>query len=263
VKIIPSALRSAPLPVEEVTPGFPSLLHSTASGTGILLGPEAATALMSGDAKELATTTGASQVAGSYEYPADGRRPGLAYAALSPTIINGAYDECWVDAWPVNPRISSLLFATITPNAPTTADSPQVSQLNSSLGTQFDGRAEFQSRVTRWAALFAAAGGMALGFASIRTRRLQMASALHAGVSRHALGLQVWFETSAWTVSASAIALAIVAALARQTGQGSDGSWLFTGGSVMTSSCLGVACGVAIAIAVTRESQLFRYFKDR
>ena len=149
MRIVAATLPSAPIPLTEVSPGFSQVVRANPQGAGVLLGPEVSVILDSGKSGQLATTTGSLPIAGRYEYPDDGRRPGFSYAILAPSNNLVAYDECWVDVWPQVPGIASLILTAVTPSGGE-AESSQISQLNTSLGTSYDGNLEYSSRVTRW-----------------------------------------------------------------------------------------------------------------
>jgi hypothetical protein len=126
-----SALPSSPIALTEVTAGFPRILtNEPVPGAGAILSSEAADTLGLSRGDTLETTHGATTVAGTFEYPDDGRRRGLGYAALVVTSSDDVFDECWVDAWPTMPNLAAVLLTTLTPSGPTDETKPVLGQLN-------------------------------------------------------------------------------------------------------------------------------------
>lgn len=80
------------------------------------------------------------------------------------------------------------------------------------LGSHMPGPADFDARITRYAPLLMFVIAMALGFASVCMRRIEIASALHAGYPKTAMLLQLFLETLA-TVAASCVACLPVVAI--------------------------------------------------
>ncbi len=77
----------------------------------------------------------------------DGRRGGLGYSVLIPVDADAPFDECWADVWPVSPSTRDLLLLTAMPAAG--QEPPTLGQLNTTLGTGFDGAVSFSQRPTR------------------------------------------------------------------------------------------------------------------
>lgn len=274
-----TVLPDAPIPVSEISPGFQHLVDAH-GGSGIDLGPEAQQTLKARPGSQLATAAGPVRVAGSYAYPDDGRRQGLRYAVLEPSITPDAFDECWVRQWPQSDDTNSLLLLSMTPQAQQPASSsanastspgteaqapqpPSFTQLNSTLGSRFAGLAAFESRVTKSSPLVAAIAGLLLAYLSIRLRRLQFASALHAGVARSDHVLMVLVETGAWIVGGLIIALPTVTLTAASTVTPDSSAVFDLGGAIMVAASVGGILGAVLAAVSTREKHLFRYFKDR
>lgn len=263
-KITPTLLSMAPLPEFEVTERFPSILSAAPEqGAGLILSREVATALGAGPGDVLNTAEGSFPVKATYDYPADGRRPGFGYAALSVAHDRRPFDECWVDAWPQITNLRALMFLTLEPGESDPDNRPTISQLNSSQGETFRGHELFSSRVTRGAMPLAFALSVAVGFVSTRMRRLQLASALHAGVLKRDLVFLVTIETAAWALSATVIGLGMAAVSARLVPQ-SDSEALLAGQiPIALIGLFGAVTGALAAGLLAREKHLFRYFKGR
>lgn len=106
--------------------------------------------------------------------------------------------------------------------------------------------------------------GLVLGVASVRTRRLELASARHAGVRADALALQTGIETTGWVLAGTLLATPVVY-LAASTGlEGVDTQSLWVLGLRTVAAGAG-ACivGAVLTTLGTRERHLFRYFKQR
>ncbi|RUR01108.1 hypothetical protein [Labedella endophytica] len=263
----PDGLRLATLPqspvtLYTVTPHLSDVLRSSSDGNGIVLSADAVSASGRRVGDSIVTAAGTSRVAGVYPYPADGRRIGFGYAALDVSSSATLFDECWVDAWPPDEHLEALLLTAVQPSAAGDAD-VQLSRLNTTLGTTFDGVASFEERLTAHGWLVAIVAGLAIGFVSIRIRRVALASALHTRVPRTSLAAIVALETGAWVGPVVVVALAATAVLAA-TGDPSDrGTTLLLSARVVVPGAAAAFSGSTIALAVTRERHLFRYVKDR
>ena len=100
-------------------------------------------------------------------------------------------------------------------------------------------------------------------FAAVRLRRLELAGALHVGVSRRALLAQTALETVLW--SAAGLVLVVCAlAVAVRVGNPAD-PWETFAVSAPAAAAAGAAAlaGAVAAVSLVREEHLFRYFKDR
>lgn len=274
-----SAMPSRTMASLESTPGFGRLLDLDRTGAP---GPWAGGAWVAADlAADLGTLPGSAislvgrtasgpvsaiVVDGVYEQPDDGRDSKLSYQLIAPVVPVEPFDECWMMAWPDPSATATILRLPLIPQDPGVADEeakPQISQLNTTLGTRFDGLAEF-AKIPLAPLSWAGAGiGLALGIVSIRMRRLELAGALHAGVAKKAVALQTMIETAWWLVLALAPAL-VACHLAATLGNGADGWPAFSPG-VRTLSLAAAATlvGSQLAVLMTREKHLFRYFKNR
>jgi len=274
-RLSPRVLPDAPIPMSEISPGFRHLVGAP-SRAGIALGPEAQRALAPRPGSQLAATTGVVRVAGSYAYPDDGRRAGLSYAALVTSITQAPFDECWVRQWPQSDDVNSLLLLSMVPqvqrpNGSPAGDSssdsatepPSFSQLNSAFGARFAGLKSFEARVTQWAPLVAASASLVLGYVSIRMRRLQFASALHAGVARSDHLLIALVETTAWVGCGLIVAFPAAAVTAAHAALQDRETMFLLGGAILLAAGVGATLGAFVAAVLTRERHLFRYFKDR
>jgi hypothetical protein len=182
----------------QATPGLAHLLTGEVRGSGsILLSSRLASDLGVDRPEWVRTTTGQVAVAGSFDYPSDGRTPILEYAAVSFAADPAPFDACWISVWPPDAGLASRLR-----NLPLgdTADPEQVEfgTLNSALGTRLDPAADFQARSTRYVGAAAGLLAFVVVLAVGMRRRLEYASARHAGLSRADLVRIALAEAVGW-----------------------------------------------------------------
>lgn len=259
-----SALPSSKIPLMETSPQFGDVLRAERGPEpGLILSAQVSEALDLGIGDSLTTPTGRVPVGGKYDYPDDGRRAGYGYAVLAPVQSNlGAFDECWVDAWPISERVPALLRMTLIPTGDD-AQPPVLSQLNTSRGIGFDGPARYAGRITRHVPIAALVVGIGLGYAAVRSRRIQFAAALHAGLRRRALAAILGLEVTSWTLPAAMFTIAVAALVAARAPNLSPGIALILGSRVWVLAVAGGFLGALVALLQVRERHLFRYFKER
>ena len=200
-------------------------------------------------------------MAGTYPWDEnDGRRPGYAYAALAPVPATGTFDECWYESWPHSDDVDALVRSTLVGSDDQNA---QVLAMNPTRGTTFDAAGRLRQRPTWWAWIAASAIGAALGAAATWWRRLEIASALHAGLRTSDTTVLQLFEAVAWVGGAfiltSGICLTILSGAAPD--DRSDLIRLVTAEGICAASW--TLIGVVIASMTIRERQLFTFFKGR
>lgn len=255
--VVGAALPDSSVPTYEVTGGFSDLLGANGGGPnkrgGVLLSPEVASTLGNG--------LGSVEVSGTYRYPDDGRRADLGFAILVPTIPSGTFDECWAETWPPSGELEALLRTSYAPRASGT--DLRVLQLNGTLGENFDGTDRFDARATRWLPLLGAASAFLIAFAAMRLRRVELASARHAGV-RLADQLAITLgESLAWIGATVAIVTPVVCAFLLQAPRTDAPAHLH---AALLTTALAVAAGVtgsSVAVLLSGEKHLFRLFKQR
>lgn len=191
----------------------------------------------------------------------DGRRPGYAYSMFIPTTATGAFDECWIDMWPLNEHVNTLALTVIIPSG--SNDPVQVEQysLNPSLAAQFTGPQLYANRTTRYATVAAIGIAAALGAVSIWRRRLEVASDLHAGVTRTDMTVKLLIETALVACAAPLIASpAIVWIITANAVENHGAMWTLAAVTLMGTMGAALA-GALAATALIRERRLFIYFK--
>lgn len=135
--------------------------------------------------------------------------------------------------------------------------------MNPTRGTTFDAAEQLSHRPTWWAWIAASAIGATLGAASTWWRRLEIASALHAGLRTSDTTFLQLLEAVAWVggacVLTSGMCLTILSGAA--PGDRSDLMRLVATEGVSAASW--TLIGVAITAMAIRERQLFVFFKGR
>ncbi|ADG73020.1 conserved hypothetical protein [Cellulomonas flavigena DSM 20109] len=261
--LVSTLLPRGPVAAYSVTPGLLEVVGARQVATpGVVLADDVAESLGLSARSTLVTTAGTTTVRGTYAWPDDGRRAGFGYAALVPDDTGVPYDQCWVEAWPVPTDLANVLRSTLLP-APDGMSEVRSSRLNTSLGAHFDGEALYTGRVTRYAAVAGLVAGLLVGLASALGRRLELASARHVGVTRRAQHAQVLVESSVWVLAGGVLAGAAAAATIARAGGHDDGALVLAAAHVVVPGLLGALLGPQLAVAVTQESHLFRYFKSR
>ncbi len=262
----PAVFLSAPdagIGTVEATPGLLGVLESSARPrVGGWLSQSAAATLGAVPGTTLPTSLGAVEVTAEFPYPDDASDRSLAYALLTPVPPTGVFDSCWVLVWPHSEAVVALVRGTFVGD-PAEQSAATVAQLNTRLGAVFDGPRMFTGRATAQAPVVTALLGLALGAGSVRTRRLELAGALHAQVPKDALVAQIGLELLAVAL-ASALPLTAVTHVLAAHGN-PDPLWpAWSAGlrAVATGSLATVLGGVLMA-ATTSEKRLFQYFKER
>ena len=255
--------------------GASSAARGHGGGMGIALSREAAD-LIGADAGDwLALADGAqTAVTAVYDYPDDGRASGYGYAALEPVPENGMFDSCMVAAWPIPDDLGALLRYTVGDAEPSaTADAGEsdgsqstdatISQLNATLGTVPPSASSFRSRPTGMAFIVVAVMALMAAGASVWSRRVELASALHSGYRHIALIAQVTMETAA--ICGAGVMLALpLAAYAVTTSQPGDRLAMVAAlARIVVAVDAGALAGTMLVVAGVRERLLFRFFKER
>lgn len=274
-KLAFASLPSTRMPTFDISPGAVGLFDERAAsvlsprddGTGILLSRELADELGVRGGADIAFKNGEhTRARAIYDYPDDGRDSQYEYAALVPTVADGAFDTCMVSTWPVPDDIESLLSFAVVDSSSTDAgrnDRAQVSQLNPTLGSAAPKQSLFTARLTApmpWLMLAVAA---VLGFGMIRARRLEFASALHCGYPKPALTAQMLMELLVIAVCAVLLTTPLIAWTALVEKPVNLPALYNTLLRIPAAAMVGLVLGGTVAVSMTRERQLFAYFKNR
>lgn len=177
------AMPGSTIPAFEISPGFERVIGAGFKNSGILVSQLVADRLNIRKGDSIQTTDGDAIVKDIYQWPeTDGRRPELSYAVLVPVTSDARFDECWAEAWPQSDQLAPLLLSTAIPAS--LADSPKLSQVNTSLGTRFEGAKYFSERITVFAPILAGLLSFVVLGASVVQRRLEFSGLRHFGVTR-------------------------------------------------------------------------------
>ena len=256
------AMPSVSLQTYRVTPGFAGILGIfQPQPGGVWMDDGLASVLGAHVGDRFTTSTGSVTVGGIYSWPQDGRDQRLAFAVLLPQPAIGLFDECWLLSWPVV-EANDILLRTSQVIAPDSSPGI-ITQINKTLGTSLDAHQLFTARITRWVAPVLMLMGLALGFVFGYVRRLEYASALHAGQSKADQLLTCALETTAWALPATAAALVTLwaATVAMSLQDIPNTLAVVTRGPLVAFACS--LLGNLAACALAREQDLFRLFKNR
>lgn len=258
-----AVLPSTGIPAYDVSPGFSELiLGSAPEDIGVLVSESLASDLSASVGGLLAVDEKVTRVAGIFPYPADGRRAELEYAVLLPSPATGPFDQCWVAAWPIPNNISSIARLSLAPDLPTDAQL-ETRQLNSTLGTDFDGEAMYAARPFGLAPIVATVAGALLALGITIRRRIELAAALHARVPRVALSAQLVVEAFLITLAPTMISIAAVVGATGSLASGDSTALRIAGVGVVLCGASGFALGLLVSSLFVREANLFRFFKSR
>jgi len=259
-----------PVNVVEATPGVVAMLASIGQPAqigaglagGVWLSADLAQMLGATPGAVIHTSAGAVTVAGVYTWPDDGRARDLGYVIVAPVPPDGVFDQCWAQVWPPDQNLADMTYMSLDNSGGGLAQ-VTFSQLNTTLGTTYDAASLLANRLTARAPWAATLIGLILGYAATRTRRLEIASALHARVPKTGLACQHVLETLFWAVCAALIAAAALLWAARIGNPDPDPATWLIGIRIIAAATAATPIGTLAAIATTREQHLFRYSKDR
>lgn len=267
-KLKVTVMNAAPLDRLIATPGIAGMLEAVGpEGPAITragaLVSEQVTDILGPGHLPLATEAGELTIAGVFPYPDDGRMTGLGFSAIFPDTVQAEpYDQCWLKSWPEHPNTLALLNSALLPANKTETQAPQITQWNTTLGTSFDGTLLFDSRISRFDPYLTLLIGAVLGFSAVRSRKLEHASARHAGVSPPALlGIQL-VQQSVWILSGSVL-LTGVAWLIGANYPDSTATLIGLALRSIVLGAIGALSGVSVAACTIRERSLFAYFQNR
>lgn len=259
------SLPSTDLSVWEMTPELPEVLKSIGSaldgsaGPGVWLSEDLAAMLGTSAGQVLTTSVGDARIGGVYTWPDDGRERTLGFAVLVPVPALGAFDQCWLEIWPTDAQRRGL---TLTASAAGSAD-PSVSQLNSTLGAEVDVVELIETRPTRPAPIAAAVLGIGLGWIAVRSRRLELASNMHARIPKASVMTQSLIEVAVWAAVGGLVVSAALISVSRLDNPDPSAVTLLTGMRTLGSACAGTLVGTLLGASTVREVHLVRYFRDR
>jgi hypothetical protein len=259
-----SATPSSSLPTFLVTPGMAAVLGLPATGpSGVWISDQLAGTLGAVAGDVLQTAAGDLRIAAVFPWPNDGRDQRIAYAVLVPNATTEQFDECWAMVPTSNDAATQLLRTAAQVNTYTAVAAP-IGQLNNAAGSDFAAWAQYSSRSSRYALAVLPVFACILGYAAMRMRRLELASARHAGLTLRPLLVMSVVETAAWAVPALGFAAGALALAATWTsGRANAAVLLLDATPTLGASLLAAECGAIGAVFLAQERHLFTYFKGR
>lgn len=198
-----------------------------------------------------------------YAHPDDGRRTGLGFAVVEPVPADGTFNECWVRTWPESELTTPLLLATRTTAGANGTEDSAITQWNTRHGRSFDGAARLASRPTRWSWVVAAGIGLLVGLGTTRARRLELASAHHAGVGASSILVTLVAEALVPVGLLWGVMVPVGLWLTRGIGALDRAGVTHLGWWILWSGSVGLLLGTIGGALLTKERHLLRYFKER
>ncbi|WP_148286902.1 hypothetical protein [Curtobacterium sp. B18] len=177
------ALPGQPVPVYRVSGSFGdfSALPGLHPYSSIAIARDVAETLALSRGAVIPTSQGRMTVGDVYAWADDGRRAGLGYAVLERDPSSEPFDECWAELGPGADDDQVLLASALGANTILSSQDAGFSQLNASLGRSGPDEHAYVARPTARLPLVAFVLGGLIGFALLWPRRLETASARHAG----------------------------------------------------------------------------------
>jgi len=257
-----SAMPTVAIQAYRVTPGFAGVVGVTdpiPGGVWVDQGLADVMGIKAG--QHLTTSQGDALIGGVFAWPQDGRDQRLSFSMLIPQPAIGLFDECWLKAWPIVDSNDILLRSTqiVSPNG----GAALIAQINKSFGINLDANQLFTTRLTRFVPIVLLIAGLALGFVLTLTRRLEYASALHAGQSKGDQLATCTLETAAWAVPATLVAIISIWTTARALSMQDIPGLMAVDVRGPLLALIGAMLGALIGCAIAREKHLFRLFKAR
>lgn len=237
---------------------------SRSRNPGIVIAQQVADTLSLEAGDSIALEQGSTAVSAVFPWDEhDGRRTGYAYSAFIPAPAAGAFDECWIDMWPINDQVISQALIAVIPSGGQEPVQVDRYSLNASAEARFDGPQRYSNRATRYATAVAITVAALLGALSLWRRRLEIASDLHAGMTRTDMMLKLLMETALPVFAAPFLASPLIVWIITSNAPEDRGAlWMLAGTTVLGVSCA-VLLGAFSAGLLIRERRLFLYFKAR
>ena len=268
IPIVPLATKGIELSSYEVTAGMIRLItaedpQEVPDSSGVWVSSDVSHDFGLVKGSRMQTNHGTVTVAGVFDWPNDGRDMRFAYAMIAPAASSGGvFQECWAKQWPQSDQMDELLLSTATKN-PKSEMRPGVTALNKGFDAHYDAQKGYLTRVTRWMPYLGLAVGLLLGVISVRRRRLEYAGALHSGESKGAQLLGIELESLIWAGVGTLATCALLSAYALRMSQSDPLAVLLAAVRTPLVLLAGVLVSSLLTGSVIRQTQLFRYFKNR
>lgn len=266
-QVVPLATKGIELSSYEVTAGMMRLItaedpQEVPDSSGVWVSSDVSHDFGLVKGSRMQTNHGTVTVAGVFDWPNDGRDMRFAYAMIAPAASSGGvFQECWAKQWPQSDQMDELLLSTATKN-PKSEMRPGVTALNKGVDAHYDAQKGYLTRVTRWMPYLGLAVGLLLGVISVR-RRLEYAGALHSGESKGAQLLGIELESLIWAGAGTLATCALLSAYALRMSQSDPLAVLLAAVRTPLVLLAGVLVSSLLTGSVIRQTQLFRYFKNR
>lgn len=266
-QVVPLATKGIELSSYEVTAGMIRLItaedpQEVPDSSGVWVSSDVSHDFGLVKGSRMQTNHGTVTVAGVFDWPNDGRDMRFAYAMIAPAASSGGvFQECWAKQWPQSDQMDELLLSTATKN-PKSEMRPGVTALNKGFDAHYDAQKGYLTRVTRWMPYLGLAVGLLLGVISVR-RRLEYAGALHSGESKGAQLLGIELESLIWAGAGTLATCALLSAYALRMSQSDPLAVLLAAVRTPLVLLAGVLVSSLLTGSVIRQTQLFRYFKNR
>lgn len=247
------------VPVFSATPGAVRWLGADAKYplAGVLLSSALASDLGVSPGARVRLNGGNVRVAAVFDIPDDGRDQSLAYSMVEPVDARSRpFDSCVMATRPYEPDLSQLLRATLSGSG-IDESTIRIDQFNTRPGTVLASISGYWARSTRWAPLVVAVVGLLLAALTTRARRLEVASAMHAGVPRIAMTGQFALEAGMLGVVSAALASPL---LLWPAAREAPAPAIFM--CVAACATTGLVLGAIAGVMTVRESSILAYGKD-
>lgn len=177
------ALPGQPVPVYRVSGAFGgfSALPGLHPYSSIAIARDVAETFALSRGAVVPTSQGNMTVGDVYTWADDGRRAGLGYAVLERDSSSEPFDECWAELGPGADNDQALLVSALGAATILSSQDTEFSQLNASLGRSGPDEHAYVERSTARLPIVAFVFGGLIGLALLWPRRLETASARHAG----------------------------------------------------------------------------------
>ena len=267
-QVVPLATKGIELSSYEVTAGMMRLItagdpQEVPDSSGVWVSSDVSHDFGLVKGSRMQTNHGTVTVAGVFDWPNDGRDMRFAYAMIAPAASSGGvFQECWAKQWPQSDQMDELLLSTATKN-PKSEMRPGVTALNKGFDAHYDAQKGYLTRVTRWMPYLGLAVGLLLGVISVRRRRLEYAGALHSGESKGAQLLGIELESLIWAGVGTLATCALLSAYALRMSQSDPLAVLLAAVRTPLVLLAGVLVSSLLTGSVIRQTQLFRYFRNR
>lgn len=264
-QLYPAATPGVPLPTYDVSPHFLKTFSSHDEGEyGVFVSDAVMDAFGLRVGDSMALDQGRSvPVAGAFEYPDDGRRAGLGFAAAQTVAASELFDECWVDTWPESAQVEARLAAAVVTASGADSKPPLIGQLNSTLGSRFDGPNAYAQRPTTLLPGVLVGVGLMIGMFAVGVRRLELADARRLGIRMSDQALHVLLESVAWLFGAAALSFGVTLIVTYAVQAAVVWEVVAYSSAAVGSYVLGGVAGILLGLGMIDSRKMAKYFRER